>query len=193
MRQMDERAGCSKIALATGVGAAASDGLRWWLEADDGADGDTRAIGGAAGTVEADVIDLRAQCEVGKNTDIHAAAKAVREVGVGAAAITEGDVAGACQELHEGRDLGRVAHDDAWTEHERVGVYGNAAGRGMVAAEVTDDAQIGDGLVGDGAADAVLVEVCAAAQVEIRIADGGVGGGLGARRQGEKEQAQAAE
>src|SRR5580693_9260195 len=71
-------------------------------EADDGADGDARAIGGAAGIVESDVVDLWAQGEVWENADIHAAAKAVGEVIVGAAAVAKSDVAGAPQKLNKG-------------------------------------------------------------------------------------------
>ena len=56
-------------------------------EANYGAERDTRAVGRASRTVQADVVELRAQREVGQNAEIHAAANAIREVGIGAAAV----------------------------------------------------------------------------------------------------------
>jgi hypothetical protein len=56
-------------------------------EANYGAKRDTRAVSRASGIVQADVIELRAQREVGQNAEIHAAANAIREVGIRAAAV----------------------------------------------------------------------------------------------------------
>ena len=51
-------------------------------EANYGAERNTRAVDSAARIVEADIVDLRAQREVGQNADINAAAKAERELGI---------------------------------------------------------------------------------------------------------------
>ena len=58
-------------------------------EANDGADRDASAIGRAVGIVQADVVELRAQREVRKHAEIHATANAIREVGIGAAAVAK--------------------------------------------------------------------------------------------------------
>jgi hypothetical protein len=161
------------------------------LEVHDGADRDARAIGGAPGIVEADVVELRSQSQVRQNANINAAAKTIGEVGGRAAAVARGQMAGTCQELNKGSDLGWVVHDDARAEQEGVGVERNAARRGVVAAEVADDTEEGDGLVSDRAADAILIDAAGIAQTEVGVADGGVDGGLGARRKGEQQQSQA--
>jgi len=56
-------------------------------EANYGAERDTRAVDRASGIVQANVVDLRAQREVGQNADINATAKAKREVGIVAVAV----------------------------------------------------------------------------------------------------------
>lgn len=180
MRQMDQRAGRSKIALAKGIGLLWPEQFAQSLEADYRAHRNARAIRIAARIVEADVVELRTYGQVRKYADIHAASKAIREVGIGTPTGARRKMPRACQELNKGSDLRRVVHDDARAEHKRVRVEGNAAGRGMVAAKVSDDAQVGDGLIRDGTADAILVEVRAAAEVEVGIADGSVNVGLGA-------------
>jgi len=58
-------------------------------EANDGADRDASAIGRAAGIMQADVVELRAQREVGQNAQIHSAANAIREVGIGTASVAK--------------------------------------------------------------------------------------------------------
>jgi len=160
-------------------------------ETNDGADGDARAIRVAARIVEAYVVELRTYGKVRKYADIDAATHAIGEVGIGPAAGAYREMPGTREELDKGSELSRVVHNDARAEQERVSVEGNAARGGVVAAEVTDDTQVGDGFVGDRTADAVLVEVRAAAEVKVGIADGGVEIGLGARRNREEEQSQA--
>lgn len=155
---------------------------------DDGADRDARAIGGAAAVVQADVIELGANREVRQNSEVNAATDAIGEVVGGAASY--GQMCATREELNERRDFGWVMHVDARAEHISVGVEGDAAGRGVVAAEIADETQIVVGVVGEGAAKAVLVDVGAASEAEIRVADGGVDG-LCARRNGENEQRQA--
>src|SRR6266699_2043018 len=71
-----------------------------------------------------------------------------------------------------------------------VGVEGNAAGRGVVAAEVADDTEPPVRIIGDRATNAVLVDAPESTQAEIGVADGGVDG-LGARRKGKEEQPEA--
>jgi hypothetical protein len=58
-------------------------------EANDGADRDASAIGRAVGIVQADIVKLRAHCQVRQNTEIHAAANAIREVGIRAPAVAK--------------------------------------------------------------------------------------------------------
>ena len=67
---------------------------------DNEADREARAIGGLAGVAQADVVQLGAQSEVRKKTDIHAAAETIGEL-VGRAAAgfrrsgtSAGDIAG---------------------------------------------------------------------------------------------------
>ena len=60
-------------------------------------------------------------------------------------------------------------------------------GEAWLAVEVADDTEPPVGVIGDRAADAVLVDVPGTTQAEIGIPDGGVDG-LGARRKGEEEQ-----
>jgi len=58
-------------------------------EANDGADRDASAICRAVGIMQANVVELRAQREVGQNAQIHPAANAIREVGIGTAAVAK--------------------------------------------------------------------------------------------------------
>ena len=93
-------------------------------EVNDGADRDARTIRGTAGIVEAHVVKLRAQRHVGKNTDIHAAANAIGEVGIGTAAGPCGEMPGTRQELNKRSELSWVVHDDARAEEKRVCIQG---------------------------------------------------------------------
>ena len=187
---MDQGAGRSNVALAKGIGPLWPEQFVQILEADDRAHRDPRAIRIAAGIVESDVVELRAYGQVRKYADIHAAANAISEVGIGTEAVAYGEMPGTRQELNERGYFRRVVDDDARAEHKCVGIKGNAAGRGVVTAKVPDDTQVGDGLIGDRTADAILVEVCAAAEVEVGIADGSIDVGLSVRRYGEEEQSQ---
>src|SRR5271155_631975 len=96
-----------------------------------------------------------------------------------------------CQELKKRSDLRRVMHNDSRPKKKCVGVQRNASGGGVVAAKVSNDTQKGDRFIGNGPADTILAEVCAASQVKIGVANGSVGGGLGARRNSEQEQREA--
>ena len=160
-------------------------------EANYGAERDTRAVDRASGIVQADVVELRAQREVGQNADINAPANAIREVGIGAAAVAKRQMPGTRQKLSKRSDLRRVVHDDSRAKKKRVGVQRNASGRSVVAAKVSNDTQKGDRFIGDRTADTVLAEVCAASQVKVGVSNGSVGGGLGARRYGKEEQSKA--
>lgn len=113
-----------------------------------------------------------------QNPKVNAAADAIGEGVVGAASAAEGLMTATCEELNEGSDLGRIVNDDAWAEEKRVGVEGNATGRCVVAAEVADYTQVGDGFVGEGTADTVLIEAAGAPQAEIGVTDRSVKGGL---------------
>ena len=157
---------------------------------DDEAEREARAIGGLDGVAQADVVQLGAQSEVRKKTDIHAAAETIGELVGRAAAGSGGQTRPANQELRKGIEFGGVAQRHAGAEEIGVGVEGNAAGRGVVAAEVADDTEPPVGVIGDGAANAVLVDAPGTTQAEIGVADGGVDG-LGARRKGEEEQPEA--
>jgi hypothetical protein len=157
---------------------------------DDEADREARAIGGLAGVAQADVVQLRTQSEVRKKTVIHAAAEAIGKLVGGAAAGTGGQTRPAEQELRKGSEFGGAAQRHAWAEEIGVCVEGNAARRGVVAAEVADDTEPAVGVIGDRAADAVLVDAPRTTQAEIGVADGGVDG-LGARRKGEEKQPEA--
>jgi hypothetical protein len=157
---------------------------------DDEAEREARTIGGLAGVAQPDVVQLGAQGEVRKKTDIHAAAEAIGKLVGRAAAGTGGQTRPAKQELRKGSVFGGIAQRDAGAEEIGVGVEGNASGRSVVAAEVADDAEPAVGVIGERAADAVLVDAPGTTQAEIGVADGGVDG-LGARRKGEEEQPEA--
>src|SRR5437016_13968080 len=106
-------------------------------EMDDEAERGSRTIGGLDGIAQADVVQLRAQSEVRKKTDIHAAAetigKLVRRAAAGSSRQTRPDK----QDLGKGSDLGGVGQRQTGADEGGVGVGGYAAGRGAVAAEVT--------------------------------------------------------
>jgi len=95
---------------------------------DDEADREARAIGGLTGVAQADVVQLRAQSEVRKKADIHAAAEAIGKLVGRAPAGTGGQTRPAKQELRKGTEFGGIAQGNAWAEEIGVGVEGNAAG-----------------------------------------------------------------
>src|SRR5439155_20694104 len=158
---------------------------------DDEADREARAIGGLARDTQANVVQLRAQCEVRKETDIHAATEAIGKLVRRAAAGTSGQTRPTQQELRKGSVFGGAAQGRAGAEEIGVRVEGNASGRGVVTAKVADDTEPVAGVIGNRAADAVLVDAPGTTQPEIGGADGGVKGGLGARRKGVEEQPEA--
>src|SRR6266480_2902884 len=142
---------------------------------DDEAERGSRAIGGLAGVAQADVVQLRAQSEMRKKTDIHAAAEAIGKL-VRRAAGTSGQTRPAKQDLRKGSDLGGVAQRQTGADEIGVSVEGNAARRGVVAAEVADGTEPAVGIIGDRAADAVLADASGTPQAEIGVTDRGVDG-----------------
>src|SRR5215831_19817954 len=104
---------------------------------------DARAIDGLARVMQADVVHLRTQSDVRKQTDIDAAAKSKGKlIGSGrSASIPSTEPGAARQTLHERIDVGGVAKRQARTEQERVGVQGYAGGCGMINAKITGDAK----------------------------------------------------
>ena len=143
---------------------------------DDEAQRGSRAIGGLDGVAQADVVQLRSQSEVRKKTDIHAAAEAIGKLVRRPAAGTSGQTRPAQQDLRKGSDLGGVAQRQTGADEIGVSVEGNAARRGVIAAEVADGTEPAVGIIGDRAADAVLVDASGTPQAEIGVTDGGVDG-----------------
>ena len=119
---MDEGSGRSKTVLAIGVGPPPEATIALASEVDDGAERNARAIRRATGIVKADIVELRAQCQVGQNAHINAAADAIGEVGSGAATRSCGQMRAAREKLNKGSDLCWVVHNDARAEEKRVGV-----------------------------------------------------------------------
>jgi len=150
---------------------------------DDEAGGDSGAVGAAAGCVEADVVELRTEREVGQNAEVHAATKAIGKLAVGAATTAESEAGASDEALHKWRDMAGITEGKPGTEEIGVGVQGDAAGRGVVATNVGDDTEPPFGVIGDGTADTVLVDSAGTAEAEIRVAAGNVDG-LCARRTG---------
>src|SRR5580704_12925016 len=99
-------------------------------------------------------------------------------------------MAGTRQKLKKRSDPRRIVNNDSRAKEKGVGIQRNAAGGGVVAAEVTDNANIRYGLIGQRTADAILTEVRAASQVKVGVAGGGVERGLGVQRNGKEEQRQ---
>lgn len=134
---------------------------------DDEAGGDAGAIGARAGSVEADVVDLWAQGQVGKQADVDAAADAIGQL-VGRAAVC---YARAAQKgLCEWMVFGGVAESQTRAEEISVGVQGSATRGGVVPAKIANNADPVVEVIGDRAADTVLVEA-AASQAKVRVAD----------------------
>ena len=121
---MDQRSGRSKTVLALGVGPQPETTIALASEVDDGAKRNARAIRRTAGIVKADVVELRAQCQVGQNGHINSAADTIGEIRSGAAARACGQMRGTREKLNKGTDLGWVVHDDARAKEKRVGVQG---------------------------------------------------------------------
>src|SRR5271157_2948489 len=94
------------------------------------------------------------------------------------------------QKLNKRSDLRRVVNNDSRAKKKRVRIQRNAAGGGVITAEVADDTDKGDRLIGERTNDTVLAEVRPASQVKVGVADGGVER-LGVRRNGKEEQRQA--
>src|SRR5260370_39944084 len=126
-----------------------------------------------------------------KQADVHAAAKAIGKLVVGATARSNRNARAAKKDLPKWIDLGRVAQGQARAEEVGVGVQGHAGRRGVIPAEIADDAEPVKAfeIVGDGAADAVLVYAAGASQSKVGIADRDVDG-PGARGDGENGQGQ---
>jgi hypothetical protein len=151
------------------------------LEVDDEAGGDAGAIGVAAGSVEADVVQLGTEGQVWKEAEIHAAANAIGKL-VGRTSGT--DTRTAKEGLRERMDVGGVTHSEARADKIGVGIQGNAAWRVMVATEISGDPEPMVEIVSNRTANAVLVETSGASQAEVGIAERGIYG-LGARRDNE--------
>ena len=147
---------------------------------DDETGGDAGAIGVAAGSVEADVVQLGTEGQVWKDAEIHAAADAIGKL-VGR--TPRRDARTAKESLHERMDLGGVVEGQTRPEEIGVGVKRSTAWRSVVAAKVTNDAKPIMDIVGDRTACAILVEATGASEAKVRIAKGGIHG-LGARRDG---------
>ena len=96
--------------------------LRWLLEVDDEAGGDPGAIGVPAGGVKSNVVHLGAEGQMGEQADVHAAAKAIGKLAVGAAARPDGDARAAKKDLPKWIEFGRVAQSEARAEEIGVGV-----------------------------------------------------------------------
>src|SRR5689334_12309074 len=137
---------------------------------------DTSAVGGVPGLAEANIIDLGPQRKRGEEAEVDAAANAKGEGvrGGGGAGEAGGNVRATDQALNKGVDLGGITGRDARPKHVGKGVQRDASGRGVVAAEVADDAKEAVGVIGQGAAYTVLIDVSAAADVKIGIANGSV-------------------
>ena len=155
------------------------------LEVDDDAGRDARAVGVAAGRVEADIVNLGPEGQVRENRKIHAPAEAPGKLAVGPATAANRYARAADQGLCEGRQLARVTQGKSRAEQIRVRIHGNTGRGRVVATEIAHQTKPSVGVIGDRAADAILVESTGAAQAEIGVADGSVDG-LGARRNTDK-------
>src|SRR5437016_12920392 len=107
-------------------------------EMDDEVERGSRTIGGLDGIAQVVVVQLRAQSEVRKKTDIHAAAETIGKLVRRAAAGSSRQTRPAKQDLRKASDLGGVAQRQTGADEVGVGVEGNASRRGVVAAEVTE-------------------------------------------------------
>src|SRR6266568_1287367 len=125
-------------------------------EMDDKSDRNARAIGGLAGVAQADIVHLWAQSEVRKKTEIHATADAEGKLVGGKSASAE--TRAAEQGLRERIDFCGVAKSQARAEEIGVGIKGNAAGRGVVGAEVADKTEPAIGVISERTAHPVLVD-----------------------------------
>ena len=114
--------------------------LCWLLEVDDETGRDAGAIGVRAGGIEADVVHLWAESQMWKQADVHAAAKAIGKLAVGAAARSSRDARAAKEGLRKGINFRGVPQSQSRTEEIGVSIQRNAAGGGVVPAEISDDA-----------------------------------------------------
>src|SRR5258706_12109732 len=119
---------------------------------DDEAGGDAGGVGAAAGRVQADIVNLRAEGKVRKDAEIHASPEAIGKLAVGAATAANGDAGASEKALHKGRQFGRIMEGKPGTEEIGVGINGNAGGRSVVATNIADDAKPGFGVLRDRAA-----------------------------------------
>lgn len=156
---------------------------------DDEAGGDTCAIGAAARRIEANIIYLRANGEMRKQADIHATAEAISKLAIRAATITNGDAGTSHKALHERRDVTWIMQREARAEEIRVRIDRRTGRGGVIAADVGNDTKPVIRVVGDRAAEAILIESARATETEIGVADAGVGSRLSARGSGEAKQA----
>ena len=143
---------------------------------DDKADGDAGAIERCAGAAQAHIVHLRPQSEVREKTDVYAPADAEGELVRGGNTAARAEARATNQSLGKRIEIGRIVQSKPRTEKISVGVEGNTAGRSVIGAEITDDAQKVVRIKSDRAADAVLVEAAGIAQAEIGITDRNVGG-----------------
>jgi hypothetical protein len=140
----------------------------------------------AAGSVEADVVQLGAEGQVWKDAEIHSATDTIGKL-VGRASGTYARTAE--EGLHERVDVRGVAKGETRTDEVGVGIQGNAAWRVMVATKIAGYSEPMVEIVGNGTANAVLVETSGASQAEVGIAERGIYG-LGPRGDGENGQCQ---
>ena len=151
------------------------------LEVDDEAGGEAGAIGLAAGGIQVDVVQLGTEGQVRKDAKVHTAADAIGKL-VGR--TPRRDARAAKEGLHEGMDLCGIAHGEARAEEIGVGIKRNAAWGGVVAANVSHNTKPMVEVIGNRAADTVLIEATGATEAEVGVAEGGIHG-LGARRESE--------
>jgi len=115
---------------------------------------------------------------VRKQADVHPATNAIRKLVESGAARSSCDARAAEKGLPKWIDLRRVAQSEAGAEEIGVGVQGNPARRSMVTAEIAHDAEPTPAfeIIGEGAADAVLIDAAGASQAEVGVADRGIKG-----------------
>src|SRR5579859_192159 len=134
---------------------------------DDDARRNAGAVGMAAGSVEADVVNLWPEGKMREKREVHAAAEAPGELVAGTAGTAEREPRASDQGLRKRSQLAWVMQGKTRPEQVCVSVERDAAGRGVVAAKVADQAQPFVGEVGDGAAGPVLVDSTGASEAEV--------------------------
>src|SRR5579859_5691324 len=119
--------------------------------------------------------------------EVHSTAEAPGKLVAGTAATAESEPRSPDQGLRKWSHLAWVMQGKTRSEQVGVRVQRDAAGRGVVAAKVADQAQPFVWEVGDRAAGSVLVYAAGASKAEVRVSDGSVDG-LSARRNGEEKE-----